>query len=105
LVELALYGWAGVFIGAIIGTLWPYFNVLKANPETKFDKWYVASLVFAVFMAMPTTIVALALIQAAIPAALVAYAEDPWFIFVFGIAVGAGFDRYINEKIVDKGRA
>ena len=102
-VDPTVAAWVGVLLGTILGTLWPYYNVLRANPETKFDRDYAVSAIIAALIAMPSSLVAYALVQAQVPAVLAGYVDSPWFIFVLGILVGAGADRWLNEKIVDKG--
>jgi hypothetical protein len=67
-------------IGGILAVLWPYYNVVKANPGTKFDWAYAVNLALAVFLAMPTAIVAPGLILENVPPAVVEFVESPWFI-------------------------
>lgn len=97
--------YAGVLVGGVIATLWPYYNATKRPDGAKWDWTYVASLAISVFLAMPTAIVALGWVIEAIPPAFAGYADDPWFVFAWGIAVGAFVDRAANELVVDKGRA
>lgn len=102
--DLTLAAWLGVLVGGLVATLWPYYNVLQATPGARFDRAYVISLAFSVLIAMPSSLVAYALIVAAIPASLAAYADSAWFVFAFGALIGSGANRLLNEHVVDKAK-
>lgn len=106
-VDPALASWLGVLVGAfLVGTLWPYYNAWKASDgQTKFDPAYLLSALLATAAALPGVLVVYAIVLGVIPAGLAEYADSAWFLFMLGVALGAGADRYLNEKITDKGRS
>lgn len=102
--DVVTAAWIGVIVGGILATLWPYYNVWKAsNGATKFDWNYILSLVVSTLIAMPSAIVLYGVVVGAIPPSLAAYSDSPWFLFAFGVFIGSGANRLLNEKVVDKG--
>lgn len=106
-VDPGVASWLGVLVGAfLVGTLWPYYNAWKASGgKTKFDPAYLLSALLATAAAIPGVLVVYALVRGAIPAGLEEYADSAWFLFILGVVLGAGADRYLNEKVTDKARA